>query len=109
MDLCAWRSLQGRKVKKLACLAGAAFRAPLLPVYLLAILPLEESSSSLVASNHFGGSTLLADGGQGLAPPVRQSHTALGLMAQNPVFCHKVRVAQAEFLIDGTGGRGEQL
>jgi hypothetical protein len=46
-----------RKVKKLACLAVAAFRAPLLPVYLLAILPLEASSSSFVASNHFGGST----------------------------------------------------
>src|SRR5436190_15161324 len=28
-----------RKVKKLECLAVAAFRAPLLPVYLLAILP----------------------------------------------------------------------
>ena len=30
-------------------------------------------------------------------------------MTQNPVFCHKVGVAQAEFLIDGTGSSGEQL
>ena len=46
-----------RKVKKSECLAVAAFRTPLLPIYLLAILLPEASSSSLVASHHFGGST----------------------------------------------------
>src|SRR5947208_16669472 len=36
-------------------------------------------------------------------------HPALNLCAEDPIFGDQIHVAQAEFRIDGTRGRGEQL
>jgi hypothetical protein len=45
---------------------------------------------------------LHAECGQGFALTAAQPDTAFDLLAQYPVVCHQIRMAQAQFLIDGS-------
>jgi hypothetical protein len=52
---------------------------------------------------------LLTDLGPRLAFAVRQPHTACDLAAQDPILRHQVRMAQQQFLIDGSSDIRQQL
>src|SRR5215510_11098047 len=52
---------------------------------------------------------LLAHRGEFSALAHCELHPTLNLLAEEPIFGHQVGIAQAEFLIDGTRDRGEQL
>ena len=52
---------------------------------------------------------LLTTLGEGLTVAIAQWHTTSDLLAEDPIFSCQIRVAQAEFLIDGSRDRCQQL